>query len=284
MKVEIRCPICSTTENIEISKNELEKIQRGLLAINIPKSVVCEHNFVAYIDSNFHVRNYCTTDFEILVPEDQSEIQTPDIPINKMDPLLLKINLPPSILSYILRGIFSKHKIIIISDKEFLIPHLTHFFKYIMENSFEMDLSIILEQDYINSSKNYEEALIFYGNKIITNESSDKILGDISIEEAIVEKFLSEKDLQTGLIILKNEIKKAHHISEILIDIIKDSETKKKKMNPEEAIRMLEEGHNIKISSEYLEFLYIIIENYFGIEVPKKIKKVFQLYLGISYF
>lgn len=284
MKVEIRCPICSTTKKIEISTKELEKIQRGLLAINIPKSVVCEHNFVAYIDSNFHVRNYCTTDFEILVPDDQSEIQTPDIPIHKIDPLLLKINLTPSILSYILRGIFSKQKIIIVSDKEFLIPYLTNFFEYIMENSFEMDLSITLEQNYIDSSKNCEEALIFYGNKIITNESSDKILSEISIEEAIVEKFMSEKDLQTGLIILKNEIRKAYHISQDFIDIIKDSEAEKKNMNPKQAIGMLEEGHNIKISSEYIELLYIIIENYFGIDVPKKIKKAFQLYLGISYF
>lgn len=268
-----------------VSKEDLDKIQRGLLAVNIQKSVICDHNFVAYIDSNYHVRNYCTTDFEILVPENQSEIAKADINIEKLDPpFLLKINLNPSILSYILKGIFLKERILIVSDKDFLNSHILNFFNYITTNSFKMDILIISEKEYLDSNQEFEDTLIFHGNKIIANDSLNNELEEVFIVEKFIEKFLSEKDLQRGLILLKNEIQKAYSISKIFRNIIQKSKEKKQKINPEKIISELEEEHTIKISSKYLEFIYKILENYFEIKVPKKIRKIFQFFLGISYF
>ncbi len=65
MDVDIRCPICSESGKIEVSKKELGKASRGLLSISLPENVVCKHSFVAYIDKNFKVRDYFVPDFEI---------------------------------------------------------------------------------------------------------------------------------------------------------------------------------------------------------------------------
>jgi len=61
----VRCPICSETAEIEVSKKELGKASRGLLSIGIPEDLVCEHSFITYVDRNFKVRDYFVPDFEI---------------------------------------------------------------------------------------------------------------------------------------------------------------------------------------------------------------------------
>lgn len=65
MNVHICCPICSKTNEIQISKKELGKASRGLLSISLPKNVVCNHSFIVYVDRNFKVRDYFIPDFEI---------------------------------------------------------------------------------------------------------------------------------------------------------------------------------------------------------------------------
>ena len=65
MNVQVRCPICSQTDEIQISKKELGKASRGLLSISLPENVVCNHSFIVYVDRNFKVRDYFVPDFEI---------------------------------------------------------------------------------------------------------------------------------------------------------------------------------------------------------------------------
>ena len=68
-KVEIRCPICSKWEKIEIADDATEKISKGLIAINIAAGMVCEHSFIAYVDKNLTVRDCLVADFKIELPE-----------------------------------------------------------------------------------------------------------------------------------------------------------------------------------------------------------------------
>ena len=83
--VEVRCPICSEKGMIEVDKDELKTIERGLLAINVAQGSICDHTFIAYIDKNLNVRDCYIADFQIEVPQvqettaDTSEVQKLDI-------------------------------------------------------------------------------------------------------------------------------------------------------------------------------------------------------------
>jgi len=137
-KIEVRCPICSKWDNIEISDDATKNVSKGLLAINIAPGMICEHSFIAYVDKNLIVRDCLVADFKIELPEsevieDTEENITPETDTIKFD--LIKLNIPDMLMTYIFKTIFVGEKTLILSDHEFLYNHLMNFFKYIMQNS-----------------------------------------------------------------------------------------------------------------------------------------------------
>jgi hypothetical protein len=285
MKIQVKCPKCSTVGYINVEKRKLDDIQTGIIAVEISKNLICEHFFVVYIDRNGDIRNYCVADFELPKQKAVDIGRKTDENFEEMDIYLIKMNIYPSILTYIVKSIVLHKKILIISENTVLDSHIRHFFQYITQDSFELDLSVMNLENYQNNNKSIDYDIIFKGNKIIKQSSTELILKNLTIEEKIVQRFLEESDVKTGLLILKNEIKKLYEISKYIIQIIKESKTKeKKKINPQKIIKTIEKKYNALISTEYLEFIYAIIENYFSLHIPKEFKTIFQLYLGITSF
>ncbi len=65
MLVGIRCPLCETKGEVEIPTDLVEKSNRGVVSINVPSNLVCEHNFQLFLDRNGVVRGYQRIDFQI---------------------------------------------------------------------------------------------------------------------------------------------------------------------------------------------------------------------------
>jgi len=150
-KIEIRCPVCRKWNNIEISDDLTKNVSKGLLALNIATGMICEHSFIAYVDKNLIVRDCLVADFKIELQEKSSsqatdEIISPEMDVLKFD--LIKLNLPDFLIVNVLRTIFLKKKILILSEEQFLYNHIINFFKYITHNTFEFDISIISEEDF----------------------------------------------------------------------------------------------------------------------------------------
>ncbi|MFX1314003.1 MAG: hypothetical protein ACFFHD_15535 [Promethearchaeota archaeon] len=62
--VNILCPICKKCKEIIIS--EFKNTQKShLLTISIPKGMICEHHFQAFVDQNYKVRGYQKVDIEL---------------------------------------------------------------------------------------------------------------------------------------------------------------------------------------------------------------------------
>ena len=137
-KLEVRCPICSKWEYVEIADDATKNVAKGLLAINIAPDMICEHSFIAYVDKNLIVRDCLVADFKIEIPEggstgeieeksSETETITPETEAIKFD--LIKLNIPDILMVYVLSAIFYGQKVVIISDQEFLFNHNKNFLR-----------------------------------------------------------------------------------------------------------------------------------------------------------
>ncbi|MFX0042578.1 MAG: hypothetical protein ACFE8L_06680 [Candidatus Hodarchaeota archaeon] len=268
-KLEIRCPSCSARGKIEISEDAIKNVTRGVLAVNIAVGMICEHSFIAYVDRNMQIRDYFMADFQIQIPTTSSETVAEDKIVPETESIdfdLIRINIPAILIAQVIRATFYGKKIIVISDLEFLYNHILNFFRYIMQDSFEIDITIISSEDYKTNKKSYKDFLILKDRNII--QDKDKIIDPkkLEIEKTVSEKFLSEYDLMTGLILIRNEIHKAYKYSKTIAELIKNNKEKvvTSKILVNEIARVHEE--NIKIP--YLKFLIEIVKYYFNVEVP----------------
>jgi len=268
-KIEVRCPVCSNWDNIEISDDATKNVAKGLLAVNITAGMICEHTFIAYVDKNLIVRDCLIADFKIEAPEvSTSEGAENIIPeAESINHDLIKLNIPELLMASVFKAIFLGKGVIFISDDQFLADHIIYFFKYAMQNLFENDIIAISKIDYKNNQKNYENYIVFEKREVIQDKDKSIDPKKLEIEKSIAKKFLGEYDLITGLIILRNEVQKTFEYSKTLVDFITNSE--KKAWTSKILIDHINEVHNERIQMNYLTFLYDIVNHYFKVEVPK---------------
>ena len=70
--VKIVCPICKLNKVMKFPKSVINKA-RHLTTISLPKGLICDHHFQAFLDKNFTVRGYQKVDFEFENKEAQKE-------------------------------------------------------------------------------------------------------------------------------------------------------------------------------------------------------------------
>jgi hypothetical protein len=268
-KLEIRCPSCSARGHIDISEEALKNVSKGLLAVNIAVGMVCEHSFVAYVDKNMQIRDYFIADFQIQIPEANSSKKAKKKVIPETESLdidLIRINIPALLIAHVIRASFYGKKIIVISDQDFLYNHISNFFKFISRESFVIDLSFISDEEYKKNKKNYKDLLILEGIKIVRDP--DKVISTrkLDLEKSIAEKFLSEYDLMTSLIIIRNEIHKIYEYSKLIAEFIQNRGDKA--ITSKMLIDHISETHKDQLKMPQLKFLIDIVKNYFKIEIP----------------
>jgi hypothetical protein len=82
-KVKITCPVCKTNKELRFPKSVINEA-RQLTTISLPKGLLCDHHFQAFVDKNFIVRGYQKVDFEF--ESHNSKDHNPDITLfNKKD-------------------------------------------------------------------------------------------------------------------------------------------------------------------------------------------------------
>jgi len=77
IKIEFICPKCSASKQLEFPKSVIDKA-KNLTTISIPKYLICEHSFQAFIDKNYKIRGYQSVDFEF-----KKAIEGSDNPIHQ---------------------------------------------------------------------------------------------------------------------------------------------------------------------------------------------------------
>lgn len=62
-KVNITCPVCKAKKELKFPKSVINETGQ-LTTISLPKGLLCDHHFQAFVDKNFAVRGYQKVDFE----------------------------------------------------------------------------------------------------------------------------------------------------------------------------------------------------------------------------
>ncbi|MHA1106430.1 MAG: hypothetical protein ACTSPN_12050 [Promethearchaeota archaeon] len=269
VSLEVRCPSCSKRGKIEVSEEKVKNTTRGLYAINVSENIVCDHSFVVYVDKNLTVRDSFTADFQIDLPTSVSkqEIDKDFSSLSEsVDVALLRMNFTASVFAYFLKAIIRKKKIIIISDKDFLHEHLSNFFKYISNESFDIKHEIMHINDYDNT--HHGDHVVIEGNEVMKDD--DKIFSSkhIKVERTIIQTFLNENDPIEGMILLKNELKRIYQLSETIVDMIKHLK-KDEKVYSKKLIKDIENIRGIKLQVPYLNYLLEVVEYYFEVDIHR---------------
>jgi len=67
VKILVICPICSESKKLEFPKSICEATD-NLTTISIPKGLICNHSFQAFVDKNYKIRGYQKVDYEFTPP------------------------------------------------------------------------------------------------------------------------------------------------------------------------------------------------------------------------
>ena len=281
VNVQILCPECSQVGNVEVAENIVKRSDRGITAVKVAQYLVCDHSFIAYIDKNLVVRDCFIADFTLELPEMDFREEIEDKigrAAKEFDIDIIRLNLPPTLMSNLLRVVVYRKPVLIISDIEILNDHLQKFLTFAFEDLYTLDLTIVSMSEYKANKKLYKKHVIFANREVL--QDNYKILKNknLSIENAIVNKFYSEYDLISSLIIFKNEIHKSVELAETVKKYV-NSFNNDGKLTSKKIIDYIDSVHHFKIQRQYYEYLVRIVENYFDTKVP--IKDLGNLLSGI---
>jgi hypothetical protein len=273
--IEVICPSCSKIGKINISVSKIKTISRGVLAVNVIANSICPHSFIAYVDKNLKIRDYFMADFHFELPETKLEeaLKAKEIPdIDLIDRDLIKLNLTPSILTFMIRAIVFKRKIVLILERKYIRKHILNLFEFITQNSFKTNINIISKEVYSSNKEKYKNFIILDGNRIINDGKGIFEPKKLFIESRLIDRFLSESKSTLSLFLLKNEIKKAYVLAKSISHFSMSYKKKKskKKLSNKIITNYLIEAFGIKIEKtyrKYLSWLLDISKEYFGIDV-----------------
>ena len=167
-------------------------------------------------------------------------------------------------------------KILYLSRDSFMNPQILEFFTIITQDNFKTNIYFESEEEFKNKVNEFKDFMVFEDNEIINNVNNSINQKKLKVEKKIVHNFLSESDLNSSLILLKNELQKAYILSSSVVQIIQNINNINK-LNISKLRKNLEKSHKIKINNEYLEFLLDIVRGYFGINVPSAAESFYKL-------
>ncbi len=256
---------------------------------------IIEKKLSEYIDKELKIDIYQYETFDrkensFMKIELNIQLILPDIKTLKSDdrklPDSARLNLSvikhydPLILSYILSCIFLKKSAILTVKTEKEVEHLQSFIEFIIQDTFDYEISIESADNYNKKDTDMIRILMLGKNeamkkgydKVITNE--EKILKNrsIKVEKKIVQNFANEKNRETSLNLIRDEIKKSSILAKSLEKKIRNlqEDEEEKKIDSNALIGELTKEYNISnLSRYYLRFLVDIIENHYGADIPK---------------
>jgi len=271
----VRCPSCNKRGTIHLSdKNMVERNSSGIISLCIPSNQICSHDLIIYLDHNREIRDCFATDFCIEIPKLELEGQSGEkdfASIDVFDLDLIKLNLMPLTLTYIIRACIFQKKILILIDEKFLHKHLLNLLKFIFRDSFEIDVSFEENERYKKNKNIFRNYLVISETKVFNDKYNLLNPKAIRVERVFINKFLKERHSKLSLIILRNEILKTFKLANELSKKISKKNCKDIQ-SIKEILEHLTNFFGIKISLPYIKFLIEIIESNYNISVPMSLK------------
>jgi len=64
-RILVVCPVCSKSGRIPVPVEVIVKKDSGATSVYIPREMICQHEFYAYVDKNFKVRDYLVLEYSL---------------------------------------------------------------------------------------------------------------------------------------------------------------------------------------------------------------------------
>jgi hypothetical protein len=273
-KIFVQCPACRKAGHISVPKSKMKKKSSGLSTI-IVKELICEHIFLAYVDNNLTVRE-CEELIFVPAPEIiEKSKKSQKEPLAKSDMALIRINLYPLTLSYILKCLFNhQHFGLVLEEKqEFLQPIYEKLINYLFEDTFEIDYKIFTHQGYFAEKNDIEHPIIIQRVEVLKDDDEFLTNSELGVERGFINSFYDDEYGQETLKSIKNQINNVFLLANEAKEFIKNT----KRPNINKMISHLEKKFNISVNVKYAEFLVDIVKNYYKLSVKGMYKNIEML-------
>ncbi|MBN1216042.1 MAG: hypothetical protein JXA99_11465 [Candidatus Lokiarchaeota archaeon] len=78
VNINFICPVCKIKKELTFPKTIIDQ-NKNLTTVSVPRNIICEHPFQAFIDKNYIIRGYQKVDFEFCGISGQKEYFSEDI-------------------------------------------------------------------------------------------------------------------------------------------------------------------------------------------------------------
>ncbi len=212
-QVQIVCPICNKMAKVPVPTYIFEKKKAGIIKIQIHPGIVCDHQFVAFIDQKFVARGYERIDFqlEISSPRAAPTAVADAIPKIYISDVLQKFGSFATI--YFIHAVVFNHPVYVVvspTDAPTLEKSLNELFMKIIPE--EMDPQPLIKQmdrkEFLKIKIISEEFLVVDTNGIILNSPWGE-KKKMTSEEYVIKKALSvdeEEDQPQAILVSVREL------------------------------------------------------------------------------
>ncbi|MFX1274893.1 MAG: hypothetical protein ACFFBP_14975 [Promethearchaeota archaeon] len=255
-EIAITCPLCNEMKYLQMPYRIFNK-KKEKKKIVIPKYRVCNHEFNILIDENYRVK--CFQQISNRIIKEQTSQMNPLF----IDIFYIKLNLKPRIIIQALNAFLINLKVIIeIDDDKRLETAILDFFNFIFSDAFKIQLTIKRNRNVRTSALKFENHIAFKMNVI--NQS--KSILNYKFEKEFIYDFFNQTNPISALINLRNRIRELFLLSQSIRDFYLNN-GKNRLLSRKRAIHYLENHYFIKLKKDYIDFLNIIIKNYFKVNI-----------------
>ena len=172
-------------------------------------------------------------------------------------------------LSYAIKSILLKKKVLIIIKKSYFKELILNFFHYLTQDTFTIDISLLSKEQYKNEKEKYQIYMVLEQRVILNNVDNLIDPNDLTIEKQLVRDFLFESNLIQSLNNIKNEILEFYNLSKSIMDFINQNK-KRNEITSQMIFQHLKKIAKKDISSELFQLLLEIAQNYFAVDLRFK--------------
>ncbi len=93
--VQVICPVCKAQNTVRIPKSVINQASQ-LTTVSVPKGLICDHHFQAFVDKNFKIRGYQKVDFQL---DSENDKKKKDLRLNYKEKFVNSLKLYESSVS-----------------------------------------------------------------------------------------------------------------------------------------------------------------------------------------
>jgi hypothetical protein len=279
-KIQVVCPVCSSSDYIFIPAMAIAGTGKGLTSIFCPVDTICEHSFQIFVDNNGIVRGYETSDYELTFAPVEKAVEEKLEIGDKGIIQIIRTVFSDEIFFKCLRSAFNNDEIYCITEQEYLHDNLRPFFQKLF-GIYCPELTVCSMREYnrtvrktVYSSK-HKSALLFNADLTAIIKQPDHFKDRFRLEKYTLEQSLlkmvdfSKQSDEEIIQILHNTIV---NIIELAV-LLKNDVDSKVIDNRRELERRLHKESGRKINFEYAA-LDSILKNRFDTDVERIFLKV----------